>query len=51
MPDLLATSREIAGACINSKDISEGLHDKMRDNMRIPDGLLFIWGVVPSVKF
>jgi hypothetical protein len=41
----------LAGAFAKSKDTSEGLHFEMRADMCIPDGLLFMWVVVPSFPF
>jgi hypothetical protein len=48
MHDLGAASHEINRSLQNLKDTSKGLLDKMRGDMRIPGGLLFMWGVVSS---
>jgi hypothetical protein len=33
------------------KNAFEGLHNKTRADMRIPSGLLFMWGVFPGFRF
>jgi hypothetical protein len=35
----------------NSKNTFEGCRTKTRADMRIPGGLLFMWGVFPSFRF
>jgi hypothetical protein len=35
----------------NSKNTSEDCRNKMRADMRIPGGLLFMWDVFPSFQF
>jgi hypothetical protein len=35
----------------NSKNTSEGCRNKTRADMRIPGGLLFMWGVFSSFRF
>jgi hypothetical protein len=44
-------SNESVGACENPKYTSTGCRNEMRAYMRIPGGLPFIWGVVPSFQF
>jgi hypothetical protein len=48
MHDLGAASHEIDRSLQNLKDTSKGLLDKTGGDMRIPGGLLFKWGVMPS---
>jgi hypothetical protein len=35
----------------NSKSTSKDYHNKMRADMHIPGGLLFMWGVFPHFRF
>jgi hypothetical protein len=39
---------KLAVACTQSKIYDKGSRNEMRDDMHIPGGLLFMWGVVPS---
>jgi hypothetical protein len=48
MLDLVLHLAKSAGASQNLEDTSEGLRIETRADMRILDGLLFMWGVVPS---
>jgi hypothetical protein len=39
------------GRSLRKENNSEGLRDKMRADMCISGGLLFMWGVVPNFSF
>jgi hypothetical protein len=40
-----------AATCTKFKKYSEGCRNKTRADMRIPGGLLFMWGVFSSFRF
>jgi hypothetical protein len=40
-----------AGTCTKFNNSSEGCRNKMRADMHIPGGLLFMWGGFPSFRF